>query len=74
MRIKLKIIGNAPVNNQFRFQTGNIIRSKNSHNAGIVTAANYLSKSEIGLNKVVYEIMDTNGTTWTEYQKDIELL
>ena len=74
MKITVKVTGNAPANSQFRFQTGDIIRSKKNNTIGIVMNANYLSESEIGLRRVVYEIIDANGKIWTEYQRDIELL
>jgi hypothetical protein len=74
MKITVKVVGSASANSQARFQAGDIIRSKNNHSIGIVLAANYLSESEIGLRKVVYEIVDANGTIWKEFQRDIELL
>jgi hypothetical protein len=74
MKITVKVVGSASAKSPVRFQTGDIIRSKNNHAIGIVLAANYLSESEIGLRKVVYEIIDANGTVWKEYQRDIELL
>jgi hypothetical protein len=74
MKITVRVVGSTSANTQTRFQTGDIIRSKNSNAIGIVTAANYLSESEIGLRRVVYEIIDANGTSWKEYQRDIELL
>ena len=74
MRITLKVVKNAPDSSQFKFQTGDIIRSRHNDTTGIVMTANYLSESELGLRKVVYEIIDANGTARTEYQRDIELL
>jgi hypothetical protein len=74
MRITVKVVGSASANSQARFQAGDIIRSKNNNAIGIVLAANYLSESEIGLRKVVYEIIDANGTIWKEFPRDIELL
>jgi hypothetical protein len=70
MRIRLKIVGNSP----FRFQIGDIIPSKDSKRTGIIRTANYMSESEIGLRRVVYEIIDANGKNRTEYQRDIGLL
>ena len=74
MRITVKLVGNAQANSPFRFKTGDIIRSKKSNTTGIVMAANYLSESEIGLRRVVYEIIDAEGKVREEYQRDIELL
>ena len=74
MRITVKVIGNASEPGRFRFRTGDIIRSKNDNTTGIIMAANYLSESEIGLRKVVYEVIDANGKLRKEYQQDIELL
>ncbi len=70
MKITIKVVPSTPA----KFQTGDIIRSKNTHNTGVVMNANYMSESEIGLRRVVYEIMDATGKIRKEYQQDIELL
>jgi len=73
MKITIRVVGNSPAK-QTRFKKGDIIRSKNSNVTGIVMNANHRSESEIGLRRVVYEIIDADGKVRKEYQQDIELL